>query len=214
MVRKDLKGQKFGVLKVMEFSHKIRNSNYWKCKCDCGSIKIMRQDGLLKNKNLSCNITKFFMENDYYICENHYGDKFIIDKIDFGKVNKFNWFINSRGYIQSTDKKGLLLHRLILNPQNDKQIDHINHNKIDNRRDNLRICTNQENQFNVRKKTNTSSKFKGVYWNKKIKKWVAKIGFNYKRIYLGMFNSEVDAAIAYNIKANELFGKFAEINKI
>jgi hypothetical protein len=93
-------------------------------------------------------------------------------------------------------------------------IDHINGNGLDNRRCNLRSATNSQNQANRRKQKNTSSIYKGVTWNKHAKKWLSQVKFNYEGIYLGLFISEIDAAIAYNAKAKELFGEYARINII
>jgi hypothetical protein len=91
-------------------------------------------------------------------------------------------------------------------------IDHHNGVKTDNRLNNLRLCTNQENQFNSQKRKKASSIFKGVRLHKATKKWESRIRYNYKQIYLGLFIIEKDAALAYDKKARELFGKFAHLN--
>lgn len=89
---------------------------------------------------------------------------------------------------------------------------HINHNTLDNRRTNLRLCTKQQNAFNKLSRANSSSKYKGVYWNSTKNKWQCSIIHNGKIIYLGRFNCEKEAAKIYDVKAKELFGEFALFN--
>jgi hypothetical protein len=91
-------------------------------------------------------------------------------------------------------------------------IDHKNGIKTDNRLGNLRLCTQQQNTFNRKKGKGTSSIFKGVDFHKHSRKWRARIRHNDKLIHLGLSVNEKDAALAYNKKALELFGKFAKLN--
>ncbi len=93
-----------------------------------------------------------------------------------------------------------------------RQVDHINGDGLDNRKENLRICDTSKNVINRSiGKINTSG-YKGVNWRKKSKKWVARIGFNNKRIYLGDFNNKEDAARAYDTAALKYYGEFAKLN--
>lgn len=92
-------------------------------------------------------------------------------------------------------------------------VDHINGNRSDNRCSNLRICTHAENMANMRGHKNSTSKFKGVSWSNTFKKWEVKICHKYKKMHLGLFNDEKEAAKAYNKKAIELRGNFAFLNK-
>ena len=93
-------------------------------------------------------------------------------------------------------------------------IDHINRDKTDNQVCNLRFVTRQHNSMNRSKITSrtTSSKFKGVYLNKRVGKWLARIALNKKYICLGLFSDEAPAARAYDLKAQELFGEYAVLN--
>ena len=91
-------------------------------------------------------------------------------------------------------------------------IDHINHNGLDNRRENLRICTNAENNRHRRKPKNNTSGYKGVCWDKSKKKWRARIEKDNKNIHIGYYNILEEAARAYDAKAKELFGKYAQLN--
>ncbi len=90
--------------------------------------------------------------------------------------------------------------------------DHINGDGLDNRRSNLRIASPSQNVMNQKKRTKTSSKFKGCYLEKSTNKWVARITVNYKNIIIGRFKDELKASFAYDEKAKELFGEFAKLN--
>lgn len=94
------------------------------------------------------------------------------------------------------------------------QVDHINRNKLDNRIENLRLATPSNNAANCSCVKERTSKYLGVSWKEANKAWVAQISKNYKRKHLGLFDSEVDAAIAYNKAAVEIHGEFANINEV
>jgi hypothetical protein len=94
------------------------------------------------------------------------------------------------------------------------QIDHINLNRSDDRLQNLREVTNQQNQFNRLPYLNKSSKYKGVCWHKKANKWMAYIQKNGKSRHLGLFGKETLAAEAYNLAAKQLFGIYSYLNII
>ena len=99
-----------------------------------------------------------------------------------------------------------------------RQVDHISHDTLNNCRSNLRICTHHENHQNRRKRLINnngelcSSIYRGISWRNDVKKWRSKITFNSKQIHLGYFDSEIDAARVYDIKAIELFGEYANLN--
>ena len=149
--------------------------------------------------------------------------KTIVDDEDFDIFNKYRWFLHSSGYscrkenyyfnnIRRTHT--IYLHREIINCPKNKFVDHINHETLDNRKENLRVVTNQENHMNGCKRNGTSSKYKGVYKHTHANKWQAQLTFNQQLFYLGIFNSEVEAAKAYNEKAKELFGDYAKLNEV
>jgi hypothetical protein len=103
-----------------------------------------------------------------------------------------------------------MIHRLVL--PDAKQINHINGNGLDNRRENLRSVTSAENHRNSRKRTRATSQFKGVHWLVQGKKWRAMIYVNGKQRHLGCFARETDAALAYDVAARKHFGEFARPN--
>lgn len=116
----------------------------------------------------------------------------------------------ARGSFQG---RRVFMHRHILGlvTNDERQVDHINHNGLDNRRENIRICTRAQNQANKRQQRGTS-KFKGVFFHTKANKWAACISLAGRNIYLGVFEKEHEAALAYDTKATVLFGEFACTN--
>lgn len=102
------------------------------------------------------------------------------------------------------------MHRLILDAGPGEVVDHINGNGLDNRRVNLRIVTTHENNLNRFKNTRGSSQFKGVTWAKE--RWQAQIKLHGQMYYLGRFESEIEAARAYDLAARKLFKEFAKLN--
>ena len=120
--------------------------------------------------------------------------------------------INNGGYISVGYKgKSTLLHRLILGfPASD--IDHINRNKLDNRKENLRLCTETQNNANTGPQANNTSGYKGVYKHRD--QWQAQIVHKGKKIHIGYYPSKELAAVAYNIYAKSLFKEFAHLNTI
>ncbi len=145
----------------------------------------------------------------------------LVDDEDFERVSCFKWYTDTLGYIQRTystveqsikGKKTCLLHREIL-PSCAKEIDHINGNKADNRKENLRECTRSQNCINQAIRKDNKSGVKGVYWAKDRQKWRACIGVNWKTINLGTFKNKEDALVAYNDAAIKYFGEFAVLNK-
>jgi hypothetical protein len=145
-----------------------------------------------------------------------------VDDEDFEKVNKFNWSARKDGntfYATSGGNyKGVntrkTLHRFILNPSSEQFIDHKDGDGLNCQKSNLRICTNQQNQFNQKKRKGTSSIYKGVRARKNCKTYEVTIRENKEKKYIGSFKNEKEAALAYNKKALELFGEFARINTI
>lgn len=124
---------------------------------------------------------------------------FYFDKDDYDKIKTYAWRedINS-GYIVSSSRTSIIyIHRIIMNCCERKQeVDHINHNKADNRKQNLRICTHQQNNCNKPKTKLNTSGHVGVMWEKRFNKWRARIFNNGKDIHLGLFDNFEDAVAA------------------
>ena len=152
----------------------------------------------------------------------HHGHYFaLVDIADAPLVLPINWEYKKErgGYIGGWHigkNKTIKMHRLILKTKL-ACVDHINRNKKDNRRCNLRAATKSQNCANAVKpirQVKSSSKYKGVSWRSDALKWRSYITLNYQRIYLGNFDKEIEAAIAYNEAAKKYFGEFALFNKV
>jgi hypothetical protein len=145
----------------------------------------------------------------------------IVDDEDFEFLNQWKWCYLKGGYVVKSIKANgnkwinIYLHRAIMGVLCPKlQVDHINGNKLDNRKENLRIVTNQQNNMNKKPGLNFTSKYKGVYWNRDKNKWRSRVNVNGKAKHIGYFTSEIEAAKAYNKKAFELYGEYAWLNVV
>ena len=149
----------------------------------------------------------------------------IVDAADFASVNQYKWKKHSKGYAYRFERdsdgvhKMILMHRQIMQSGTGLVVDHINHDPLDNTRANLRVCTQGQNMKNQKKNKRkdgnpTSSKYKGVYkWQyKKTIKFKSTIWSNGEQEYLGYFDTEIEAAKAYDKRAKELFGEYANLN--
>lgn len=148
------------------------------------------------------------------------GKQAIVSDEDFENVSQFKWYYDkTTGYAKRDTRIDgkrvcVYMHRFINNTDDGKLTDHINGNRIDNRRENLRSCNFTQNHANKKIESKFTSKYKGVYWHKNRDKWVSMIRIDRKGHYLGVFTDEKEAAKAYNQKAKELFGDFARLNVI
>lgn len=136
------------------------------------------------------------------------GKYFVVDNEDYEKLNKWSWHLDPQGYPATKMSPP----RLIVPTSNGQCIDHINHNPLDNRKSNLRACTQSQNFSNRKISNNNTSGYKGVSLLKG--KWRAQIGTNCEKIYLGVFKDKKKAALAYNKAALKFHREFALLNKI
>ena len=147
----------------------------------------------------------------------------IVDPDDYERISRHKWYACRRnrtyyairGQWSPLLKKRLTIsmHREIIDVPDDLFVDHINHNGWDNRKANLRPATAAENAQNARyPKINTTSKYRGVWYNKKKKRWRAVIGVNNTRKVIGSFRNEIDAGKAYDKAARLYYREFAILN--
>lgn len=144
----------------------------------------------------------------------------LVDDEDFEWLNQWKWYARqSRTMIyvhrysyKDGKSRSICMHRLITRASDDFQVDHINHNGLDNRRINLRKCTPSQNQGNSRLRVSNTSGYKGVVWHKRDNRWRAVIKINGDRKYLGEFFCIVKAAKAYDAAARKYHGEFANTN--
>lgn len=137
----------------------------------------------------------------------------IIDKEDVDKVTPYKWRLNKGGTNRSKcngvytgnskNSKCISLHRFLMDCPQNMYVDHINGNRFDNRKSNLRICTNQENNFNVPAQSNNTSGSKGVWFDKARGKWAAEIKYNNAKIHIGRYDDK-DIAIFSRLYTEKL----------
>ena len=144
----------------------------------------------------------------------------MVDDEDYERIAKYKWYAlknNSTYYAVHTtgdgkEQKTISMAREIMRTPKNLMPDHINHNGLDNRKDNMRNCNRTQNAHNSQKRKRCSSKYKGVHWASQIKRWRAIIHYKKRKISLGCFSKEIEAALVYDEKARELFGEFANTN--
>lgn len=183
---------------------------------------------------------KFRYGCEFRIIELTQGLRAIVDPQDYDRLAAFSWYASKsrrtwyaqcsgRLDIDLGKRRHISMHREVMSlpavskvePSNgqilgafdDRFVDHQNHNGLDNRRSNLRIATLAENSFNRRKTSASStSRFKGVSWDKREAKWRVQGRLNGRQATIGYFDIEEDAAKAYDAWAKQAFGQFAALN--
>lgn len=148
----------------------------------------------------------------------------IVEDADFEVLNKYKWAVlitKTTCYairskrLKGGGKKYYYMHREIMGVTDRRiRVDHIDHNGLNNSRNNLRVCNASQNAANSRSRLNSSSKYLGVFFDKSRNKWAVRITKDYKTINIGRFKTEEEAAHAYNQYAIQVHGAFANINKI
>lgn len=146
----------------------------------------------------------------------------LVDDEDYEWLSAFRWHFSGKGYVSRSFWNGSgvsheRMSRMIMNAPKGKEVDHRDLNKLNNRRSNLRLATHRQNGCNTAFITTPkSSRFKGVSWIPRLRKWTAYIGggVTKTRKYLGVYQAEEEAAQAYNQAALEMYGEWASPNKL
>ena len=229
-------GDKYGRLTVIEEvephitsgGNKIRRV---KCKCDCcNEVEVVTTlNSLRTGRTLSCGClqkeriseinsktkaktNEYDLSGDIGIGHTSSGDVFYFDKEDFELIKNYCWCINDYGYVVTIDRitrKTVQFHRLVMHPGKEDVVDHINHDKLNNCKSNLRVCSHVDNMKNRSIKKYSVSGFTGVTWHKKSSKWQAQIKVNGRNIHLGFF-TDINEAVKARIMAElEIFGEFS-----
>jgi len=145
------------------------------------------------------------------------GKHAIVSREDAERVCRYKWCAVRTGRlfyaVSSIEGKMVYMHRFLVTATQPHEVDHINHDGLDNTRQNLRVATHQQNIRNARKRKGCTSRFKGVSFHAETRKWQAHFYKNGKSIGLGLFASEEAAALAYNAAASAEYGEFALLNE-
>lgn len=230
-IEEKFENRRFGYLTVIERDPSKHKSHvYYKCRCDCGREKSIRKDSLKSGLSLSCGnsdcqyykknirtslhkknkgLNRYDLSGGYGVGYTSKGEQFYFDIEDYTKIKDYIWYIDHRGYVRTNLNGGTRLHRLIMESKNDKMIDHIDGNKANNRKSNLRFVTNSQNQMNRDKPSNNTSGVKGVYWHKNKHKWQANLQVNGNLLYLGMFDDKEEAVKARKEAELVCFGHYS-----
>jgi len=220
----DLTGQKFGRLKVLEFSHTDKNYNkYWKVRCDCEnktefSIRgnsltsggFTKSCGCLLKEITSKRNTKkntYDLTREYGIGYTSKGEEFYFDLEDYDKIKDYCWYIDKIGYVRTNRvNPSLKLHTFILNKI---WVDHVNGKPIDNRKFNLREVDELQNAQNAKLRKDNTSGAKGVKWNKNSSLWTSQINYRNTRYHLGYFSNIEEAIKIREIAELYLFAEYS-----
>lgn len=211
-------GETFGKLTVIERAENINGRVAWLCECECGKKKVIRTGDLLKErKDPTCGECNneyhnmlYEFKDGYVIAHVKSGRCFYIDEEDLFKIKDFSFTMDKKGYVQFSNKgKTIPLHRYLMNPNDSEVVDHINRKPYDNRKRNLRVCTQMDNIKNSTISKNNKSGIIGVYFRKRERKWTAEITVNGKKKYLKSFKEFEDAVRTRLAAEKEYFKEFA-----
>lgn len=145
----------------------------------------------------------------------------LVDEDDFKKYGHLKWCLSSKGYVtrKQWNKKikvdeEIRMHRVILSAKKGTIVDHVNRNKLDNRKSNLRLVSEHQSKWNVGIGSRNKTGFKGVSFEKSRGVYRASIMLKGKQNFIGRFPCKIQAAKEYNKFAKKLFGKYAVLNEI
>lgn len=207
-------GEKYNKLLIIDYgedeiSKSGKHYKVWKCKCDCGNILFVKEKYLLNGDKKSCGClssknrkithkrgNKYSVLNDcVYVEMSNCEDIMVCDIEDWEKYKKYTWSKNSHGYAYARiNYKITLFHKICFPDGLSNMIDHINRNKLDNRKSNLRIVDYSQNNRNVSIKKNNKSGYTGVWFDKRNNKYSARIhSKDGKYLFLGYFDTAEEA---------------------
>lgn len=215
----NLIGFSVGNLKVISRAENIGKKVAWYCECECGNMSIVMSFNLKNGSTLSCGclrkemfLNRYDVVNDEYVIGYTNNDEvaFYFDYEDYEKIKNKVWHENTDGYLTTNldNNKTISIQRFLMNPPNNLQVDHIDRNIKNNRKINLRICTNSVNAKNRGLYSSNKSGVAGVWFNEKSNKWTAYITVDGKRIGLGSFLDFEEAKEVRSIAEIKYFGKY------
>lgn len=210
MKRIDMTGQKYNRLTAVELDRVENGHTFWKFRCDCGKSVVIDGWSARSGKIKSCGcynadrIKSKRKFNKYEIIDGYVKVKLndenymLCDIEDWERFKGHYWYMSDNGYaVCETMKTGALrFHKLVTGTTAEVIIDHINRNKLDNRKQNLRIANKKVNSINRDLQSNNTTGHAGVHFNKKNGKWNARVKVNGKVIWLGSFPTKEEAIAA------------------
>lgn len=236
----DIIGQRFGRLTVISRNMEQQKAYhektgqykaFWNCKCDCGNECVVSGSNLKSKTSTSCGCYRqevnhrqkntknieWIVDGDITTGITNQGERFIIDTEDLDKVKDYCWHISSKKYVIANMKdksnKTIWLHRLIMDARENEIVDHVDWDKSDNRKSNLRVATKSQNNINIKRKSNNRSGYTGVKMAKS-GKYIAQITANKHRIHLGTFDTLQEAVEARRVAEIQCHKEFdGEINR-
>ena len=226
----DLAGKKFNMLTVIERypTNSCNGNSRWICRCDCGRLTVADSYQLRKGLTKSCGCYKhtpgvwkrqknvYDMSGEYgvgYASNN--GAKFIFDKDDYERIRDYTWYQNDQGYMMAYVNGGhIIQHRYVMCCSDDRIIDHINNNRTDNRKSNLRYTTKQLNGINRGANKNNNTGVKGVSYVEKHNHYAARIMVDGTNIHIGVYDTLAEAKYAREQKELEIFGEYAQKEQV
>lgn len=231
-VKIDMTNQKFGYLYVLQqaddyVSPSGNKATQWLCRCDCGAEVIVRGRYLRSGHTKSCkkcgNIragASCKKPSQFYIVDNvvhiiaSKGEEFLVDVVDLDLVKDYCWRSNKLGYaVTDINRKVVRMHRLIMGCLNSEiKVDHKNGLVFDNRRCNLRLVTQEQNNMNRCLSSLNTSGITGVCWDSSRNKWQVHIGVNHKSLFLGRFDTFEEACAVRRSAEEKYFGEYSFTN--
>lgn len=231
----DLTGKQFGRWMVVKRGedHVTTGGKHlvaWECICSCSqhTVKTITAQALIRGSSRSCGClykesrkttgaknkkyNTYDLTGDYGIGYTTKGEEFYFDLEDYDKIKSYCWCVAKNEYIVAQDcnnNKVLSMHKLITDCEKDKVIDHKNHNTRDNRKSNLRICTQSQNMCNVKNRGHNTSGYRGVTWNSKREAWQVYVIYEGVRKYIGQFKDKKDAIKARMKAEKEIQGEYS-----
>ena len=227
--RVDLIGKKFGKLTVVSFfGINEASRTLWNCQCDCGSEEIILSSARLnsgKKKDCGCvpvnyhgddpevykKYNRYDISGEYGIGYTSNNEPFYFDLEDYEKIKNYCWHYTTHKYVTTSttnEKKGILMHRLIMNCPRNRDVDHIYHVTHDNRKSQLRIVTKSQNSMNTLLSNNNTSGYKGVSSEIYSNKWYAMITINGNTIRK-VFERKEDAVEYRKLLEEKYHGEYA-----
>lgn len=211
-----------------------RGSVVWNCLCDCGNFHKTTSTLLRSGQSKSCGcyhkemasksyIERFKKYNEYNLTDYDYGvgytsnkEEFYFDLEDYEKIKDICWSITKNGYLVGWENGVcILFHRKIMGDKaNFLDVDHINHNKLDNRKLNMRVCTRSQNLMNRTNEVDSYTGIKGVRYHKTNKRYGAFININKEQIKLGYYDNIEDAIKARKEAEEKYFGEYSYDNSM